>query len=225
VLSARSARLAASTTFAAGGLYLVIGLIPVTIGLGATTLLAGGFDHEQVLAEFAKDKLPLPLYILFLGALVSAILSTLSGALLVAASLAAHNVYVPLRPQTTEAQKLRANRIAVVLFGIAAFFIALSSESVYELVQEAGGLGSSGILVAMLFALWWPRLGGAASGYGALIAGTAVYIGAKHGMGYEQPYLMSLAAALAVYLLLALVSRPGASATGGASLPMPTASG
>jgi Na+/proline symporter len=208
VLSVRNARLAASTTFAAGGLYLVVGLIPVMIGLGAGALLAGNIDHEQVLAQFAKDKLPLPLYILFLGALVSAILSTLSGALLVAASLAAHNVYVPLRAFTSDAQKLRANRIAVVVFGIAAFFIALSSESVYELVQEAGGLGSSGILVAMLFALWWPRLGGAASGYGALLAGTAVYIVAKHVLGYEQPYLLSLAAALTLYLLLATVSRP-----------------
>ena len=209
VLSVRSAKLAATTTVSAGLLYLTMGLIPVMIGLGAPALLGGDTDHEQVLAEFAEAKLPLPLYILFLGALVSAILSTLSGALLVAASLAAHNVVLPLRPGLTDAKNLLANRVAVVVFGVVAYVVALSSDSVYELVQEAGGLGSSGILVLMLFALWGARFGGSLSAYGALIAGTGVYIVAKHLWGFEQPYLLSLGAALTIYLLLIPIKRIG----------------
>lgn len=208
VLSVRSPRLAAGTTVAAGLLYLAMGMIPVMIGLGAPALIGADGEHEQVLAEFAEQKLPPLLYVLFLGALVSAILSTLSGALLVAASLAAHNIYSPLRPGLSDASKLLANRVAVVAFGIAAFFIALSSESVYELVQEAGGLGSSGVLILMLFALWFPRVGGAYSGYAALVAGTGVYVVAKHGLGFEQPYLLSLAFALAAYLALSWIPRP-----------------
>ena len=208
VLSVRSAKLSATTTVGAGLLYLAMGMIPVTIGLGAGMLIGTDADPEQVLAIFAEKNLPLPLYILFVAALVSAILSTLSGALLVAASLAAHNVVVPLQPRITEAGKLLANRSFVVIFGIAAYFIALSSESVYELVQEAGGLGSSGVLVLMIFALWLPRVGSSLSAYAALIAGTAVYVISKHGYGHEQPYLHSLGAALTLYLLLAALKRP-----------------
>ena len=95
-----------------------------------------------------------------------------------------------------------------MLFGIAAYFIALSSESVYELVQEAGGLGSSGVLVLMIFALWLPRIGSTYSGYAALIAGTAVYVVSNHLYEHEQPYLLSLGAALALYLLLAAFKPP-----------------
>lgn len=208
VLSVRSARLSATTTIGAGLLYLAMGLIPVTIGLGAGLLIGTDADPEQVLALFAEKNLPLPLYILFLAALVSAILSTLSGALLVAASLAAHNVVVPLRPGLTEAGKLRINRTFVVLFGIAAYFIALSSESVYELVQEAGGLGSSGVLVLMIFALWIPRVGSSLSAYATLITGTAVYVVSNHFYGHEQPYLISLGSALAVYLICAVLQPP-----------------
>jgi len=207
VLSARSAKLAAATTAGAGLLYLAMGLIPVAIGLGAPALLGGEVHHEQVLAEFAQARLPLPLYILFLGALVSAILSTLSGALLVAASLAAHNVVLPLKPGLNDAQKLFANRAAVVLFGVIAWGIALASDSVYGLVQEAGGMGSSGILVIMLFSLYRTHLGGARSAYAALIAGTGVYLAAKHLLGYEQPYLLSLVAALLAYLALAALPQ------------------
>ena len=209
VLAMRGATLARNATIGAGLMYFAVGSVPVMLGLGAAAFIGEGREPEQVLALFAQERMPQPLYILFLGALVSAILSTLSGALLVAGSLAAHNIYAPLKKNLSDAAKLRANRVAVIAFGVIAYCIALSSESVYELVQEASGLGSSGVLVMMLFALWGGRIGGPASGYAALIAGTGVYLFAKHVLGYEQPYLLSLAAALASYLGLAVFRRAG----------------
>lgn len=202
VLAMRSPQLARSATITAGLVYLMVGLVPVALGLVAVQHLGTGVDPEQVLSRFAKENLSLPFYILFLGALVSAILSTLSGALLVAGSLAAHNVIMPLKPNLTEATKLRLNRGAVVFFGILSYLIALSSESVYSLVQESAALGSSGILIAMMFALWGERIGGAASAYGALIASLAVYVIGSYFYEFEYPYLTSLAAALLAYVVL-----------------------
>jgi Na+/proline symporter len=175
----------------------------VAIGLGAAAYIGAGRNHEQVLALFAEQRLPLPLYILFLGALVSAILSTLSGALLVAGSLAAHNVLLPLAPRLPEKAKLRANRWAVIAFGLIAYFIALSSESMYALVQQSSGLGSAGILIMMLFALWGGRVGGPASAYAALIAGTGVFVLVDSVLGLDGAYLYALGAALAGYLVCA----------------------
>lgn len=212
ILAMRGATLARNATVAAGFLYLLIGGVPVLIGLGAYAFIGADREGEQVLSLFAQEQMPMPLYILFLGALVSAILSTLSGALLVAGSLAAHNIYAPFRKNLSDAQKLKANRVAVIIFGVIAYGIALSSESVYELVQEASGLGSSGVLVMMMFALWGGRIGGNLSAYAALIAGTGVYVIGKHVFGYEQPYVMSLAAALIGYLALVPFSKPSASA-------------
>ncbi|HVT36695.1 MAG TPA: sodium:solute symporter family protein [Nevskiaceae bacterium] len=206
VLAMRSQQLARSATVVAGLMYLVIGGVPVLIGLGAAAYIGTGANAEQVLALFAQKQLSLPLYILFLGALVSAILSTLSGALLVAGSLAAHNVVAPLVPGMTDAAKLKANRIAVITFGVIAYGIALASESVYTLVQESSGLGSSGILVIMLFALWGARVGRAMSAYVALVAGTVTFIAATHLFAWDYAYLASLAAALAAYLLCAPLS-------------------
>jgi len=200
ILAVRGAQLARRATVAAGALYLAIGIVPVAIGLGAAGMIGAGRNHEQVLALFAQQQLPMPLYILFLGALVSAILSTLSGALLVAGSLAAHNVLLPLAPRMTEKVKLKANRWAVIAFGVIAYFIALSSESMYALVQQSSGLGSAGILIMMLFALWGGRVGGAASAYTALIAGTGVFVLADSVLELEGSYLLALGAALAGYL-------------------------
>lgn len=208
ILASRSAGVARAATVGAGAVYLLIGLIPVTIGLGAAAYIGAGADHEQVLSRFAQSQLPLPLYILFLGALVSAILSTLSGALLVAGALAGHNVVRPLLPNLNERARLRVDRVAVAVLGAVAYAIALSSESVYSLVQQASALGSSGILVMMLFALWGGRFGGTASAYAALVTGTGVWLVGEHVAGLSASYLVSLAAALIAYVALAPLSRP-----------------
>lgn len=213
LLASRSARVAGGATVAAGFVYLVIGAIPVMIGLGAAVYIGEGANEEQVLSLFAKQQLPLPLYILFLGALVSAILSTLSGALLVAGGLAGHNLVRPLAPKLSAAAKLRVDRIAILVLGIVAYAIALQSESVYGLVQQSSALGSSGILVMMLFALWGRGFGGAPSAYAALIAGTGVWLVCEHVFEMPASYIDSLAAALAAYILLAVVSTSPSSHT------------
>lgn len=203
ILAMRGASLARNATVGAGVMYLVLGTLPVFIGMGAFAYIGTDADPEQALSLFAQKHLPLPLYILFLAALVSAILSTLSGALLVAGSLAAHNLVTPLMPGISEASKLKANRIGVITFGLIAYGIALASESMYELVQDASALGSSGILILMFFAIWGGRFGSAPSAYAALIGGVGVYVLGNHVWELPSPYLTSVVAALVAYLVFA----------------------
>lgn len=214
VLAIRSPQLARRATVTAGFLYLVIGLIPVSLGLAGAAFVGAGIEPDRLLPEFAEKYLSTPFYILFLCALVSAILSTLSGALLVAGALTAHNLVIPLNPALTDAAKLRMDRIAIILLGVVAYVIALASESVYALVREASSLGSAGVLVIMLFALWGPRIGGAYSAHAALLGSVGVYLAGAHWLGWPYPYLSSLAAALTAYLLFALspLVRPAQSA-------------
>lgn len=200
----RSAKLARYATAGAGLLYLAVGMVPVLLGLGAAYFVGPDVDPEQVLSRFAQTQLPTPLYVLFIGALVSAILSTLSGALLVAGSLAAHNLAAPLLGvESDERAKLRLNRIAVVIFGVAAYGLALSSESMYALVEEASGLGSAGVLVMIVAALWLPRWGDARSAVSALLMSLIVYLLGEHLLALRAPYLTSLVAAVLTYALVA----------------------
>ena len=54
-------------------MYLVVGLIPVLIGLTGVLFLPGLEEPEQILPLLAKKNLPPFLYVLFAGALLSAI--------------------------------------------------------------------------------------------------------------------------------------------------------
>jgi Na+/proline symporter len=214
MLAARSPELARGATMAGAGVYLFAGVLPVLVGLAAAAHVGLEVDPEQVLAKVAEQVLPWPLYVLFLGALVSAILSTLSGTLLVASALATHNLLQPLhaalgRPDPSPKAKLRLHRLAVIALGVIAWGLALASDGIYALVEMASGLGSAGLFVLMVAALWAPRFGGAPSAIAAVLASMGSFIVLDLLLDHDYSYLVSLAAAVLAYLLC-LPWRPAA---------------
>jgi len=202
VLSSRSAAIAGRATVAAGFSYLAVGIVPVMIGLGAVAYIGEGANEEQVLSLFARTQLSMPLYILFLGALVSAILSTMDSALLAAAALVEHNVIVPLKPDLSERAKVRIARVGVLVFGIIAYVLALHAEGIYALVQQSSAFGGGGVFTIVMFGLF-TRVGGARAAAAALIVGVVAWLAGEHAFGWSTPYLISLFAATLAYLAAA----------------------
>jgi Na+/proline symporter len=205
VSAARSPGLARGASVAAALLYLAVGMIPVAIGLAGPSLLPGLEDSEQILPRIAQLHLSPPLQVLFIGALISAILSTVDSALLAASSLLAHNLVAPLRSAMGEAAKLRLARGGVIACGIGAYALARGADSVYELVENSSAFGSAGLLVILGFA--FTPLGGPRAALASLLAGTATWIAGSSFLALETPYLASLAAAFAAYLAGALLHR------------------
>ena len=205
VLAARSATVARRSTIAASALYVAVGLVPVFIGLVGPRLLPA-LEHGEELLPRLGTMLLSPLgYVIFAGALVSAILSTADSALLVAGSLVSHNVIVQRVPNMTERGKVRAARAGVIVFGVVAYGLALASEGVHELVQQASGFGSAGLFVIALVSLW-SRFGDDRSAIASLAAGVVVYSVCAYVLETELPYLSSLAAAIGAYAVVGLVT-------------------
>lgn len=205
ISATRAPEVARRSALGAGFAYVAIGSIPVALGLLGVHLLPGLEDGEQVLPRLAQLFLPSWGYVLFAGALVSAILSTVDSTLLVCASLFSHNLVLPLRPGLGEPAKLRLARAGVVGFGVVATGVALLGDSVSALVHEASALGSAGLLVAVVFGLF-TSVGGPAAALAALIGGAASYV-AGVAVGVAYPYLTSLGVALVGYVLLAWMAR------------------
>ena len=153
ILGCKSAATARNATLTGAAIYLTVGLIPATLGLVGPALVPNLEEPEQLIAVLAQQHLSTFLYVLFAGALISAILSTVDSCLLAAASLVSHNLILPLQPTLSERGKIRAARIGVVVFGILAYFIALRADGIYELVATASAFGSAGIFVVGLFGL------------------------------------------------------------------------
>lgn len=199
IMACRSAAVARRATLTGASLYLSVGTIPVLLGLAGPALAPGLEEPEQLIAVLAREHLATVAYVIFAGALISAILSTVDSALLAAASLISHNLIVPLAPGLSQRGRVWSARAGVIALGLAAYLIALHAEGIYVLVETASAFGSAGIFVVGMFGLFG-RVGGPASAYAALASGMLVWAAGEYALGWTTPYLASLAAALGAYL-------------------------
>jgi Na+/proline symporter len=197
VIATPTATVARRSALAAGALYLTVGLIPVFVGVVGLTPATALDDPEQLIPTLAQELLPTVAYAAFVGAFISAILSTVDSTLLVPAGLLSHNIVVPLLKSQDERLKVRVARAAVVVFGVIAFLLARHAEGVFALVEQASAFGSAGTLVVVSFGLF-TRLGGPRTAMATLVAGIVTYaLGLTAGWSY--PFLASLAASLGAY--------------------------
>lgn len=206
VIASRTPAIASRSSFVAGWLYLSIGIIPLFIGLIGVTLLPNLTDPEHVLPIMAQQHLSNFFYIIFAGALVSAILSTVDSALLAASALLSHNIISSLRPGMSDKQNLITVRIVVVMMGIIAYILALHAEGIYNLVKDASSFGSAGIFIVLIFGLF-TKLGGVKSAIAALICGAAVWIVAHYIIEFKWSYMLSLMLSCIFYISIALFEK------------------
>ena len=199
ILGCRSAETARNATLIGAAIYLSVGSIPVVLGLAGPALVPALDEPEQLIAVLAQQHLTTFLYVLFAGALISAILSTVDSCLLAAGSLAAHNIILPVKPKLSEREKIWCARGCVIGFGVIAYVIALYASGIYELVATASAFGSAGIFVVGLFGLF-TTFGRAASAYAALVTGMVVWVVGEFVLAWPTPYLASIASALVAYV-------------------------
>lgn len=214
VLGTKSAATAVRATHLGGLLYLTVGLIPAFLGLVGPSILPNLTDPETFLPRLAENYLPPVIFVLFTGAIVSAILSTVDSTLLAAASLSAHNVVVSFRPGMSEAARLRLARGGVAVFGLVACGMALGADSIFELVQQANGLGSAGICVLVAGGLYGGSFGGPRTGIATLVAGLGTWTWGTYIGDWSATYLVSLAAATSTFALVGLAERRGGTSAG-----------
>jgi Na+/proline symporter len=157
VASSRSEKIAHHSALRAAGIYFLVGCIPVIIGLLGANYLPNLQDSETLMPVLAKTHLNYVFYIIFVGALVSAILSTVDTTLLASSALLSHNLIYPSFPKIKDNKKVFIARICTLFSGIIAYVIAYSSDSIVGLVETASSLGGPTILVITMAALWDKR--------------------------------------------------------------------
>jgi Na+/proline symporter len=177
VNSARSEDAAFTSTLAGAGLYLVFSLIPLylvtAIAAIDSHLLEG--DFQLLLPQYILQHAPVWLQIFFFGSLMSAIMSTCSGALLAPASLLSENLIKPnLGQQISDKAFLFLTRFSVALISLASLLLAYDNQNIFALVGEASAIGLVTIFVPFVATLFFDsRKSGSAMV--SMMSGTATY--------------------------------------------------
>ncbi|MGE0875248.1 MAG: sodium:solute symporter family protein [Burkholderiales bacterium] len=184
VTSAKNESVAVKGTLIGGIVYFLFAFVPIFIAYAALVVdpqMAKLFESEDgreiqlILPQLVLgDGIPVWAKVMFFGALLSAILSSASGALLAPSALFTENALRPFVPHMGDRQFLLTLRLVLVSFTLAATLFALNSTStMYEMVQNAYKVTLSGAFVPLVAGLYWKR----ANNVGALAA-TVLGIGA-----------------------------------------------
>ncbi|MEN9538647.1 MAG: Sodium/glucose cotransporter [Pseudomonadota bacterium] len=203
--SARDESTAVRGTLLGAAIYLCFAFVPIYIAYSALVVnpevakLFGGDDAreiQKILPDLVLGKMPLWAQVMFFGALLSAILSTASGALLAPTATFTTNVLRPFAPRMGDKTFMLVLRITLVSFTLAALLFALNSTStMYEMVQNAYKVTLVMAFVPLVAGVYWRK----ATTQGALMAsigGGLVWLAAEklNAEGIIPAQLIGLAA-------------------------------
>lgn len=158
VMAAKSADTSVKASLIASGMYLSIALLPLFIGLCGHVLYPElEKDPQLIIPNMVLLHTGLPLQILFFGALVSAILSTTSSAIMAPASVLGENIIKFFYPNLTDRQLLLCIRVGILVIIAICIFMAATRESIFELVAESSAFSLVSLFIPLATGLYWKR--------------------------------------------------------------------
>jgi SSS family transporter len=188
-MSAKSAKISMWASITGGVLYFTIVLMPLIIGLVAKVLHPEIFESnpQNLVLTFVEQYTPPLIQVFFFGALISAIISTASGALLAPGTLLAENVIKPFFREIGDTFRLHIIRVAVILIAFGGVFLALKDDArIYDLVSSAYSVTLVAGFVPLAAGLYSKR----PNSFGALlsiVSGISFWQYWEHFVGGEIP--------------------------------------
>jgi SSS family transporter len=218
VTSARNEKIAVSGTLLGGVVYFAFVFVPIYIvcaglmiepSLGRLLSAEDAREMQRILPAFILGHTPLWIQVLFFGALLSAILSTASGAIIAPTSLCTENIIRPLYPKMSDRQFLLTLRVVLASFTLAALIFALrSKQTMYDMVQNAYTVTLVAALVPLAAGIFWRRANNTGAILSAVFGLVAWMIAALMAVDATvPPPLVGLVFSLLGMLLGSLVPR------------------
>jgi Na+/proline symporter len=193
VFASRSERTAVWACHLAGLTYLVLGILPVVLGLAASVLHPEVGEDTSTLTLLAMTMMSRTSAIVLMLAVASAVLSTIDSAILSPASVLSENLLRRL-PRFAAMPPLSVSRGAVLAVALVSLGLAYVGSDAYELLEGAYELGLVSLLVPLL-------------------------VGVRSEWGDERAALWAMGVGTSAWLLHAVVGIEGFAGVG--LLPVP----
>ena len=157
VMSARSERVAVFSSIFSGLLYLTVAMIPLFLGYLAYSVLIAKdrpADLQFLIPRLIMLKTNVYVQIIFFGALLSAILSTASGALLAPSVILSENLLQKITPSDNH-KLLRLSRLSTVFLAVISLIMALRYDKITELVSDSSTYGLVSLFVPLVAGMFF----------------------------------------------------------------------
>lgn len=178
VMSAKSQASSVRACYWSAAMYLTVAALPLIIAYCGRMLypgLAEGDAAQMMIPHLVLQHSGTGVQILFFGALISAILSTCSGAMLAPATVIGENLVRPLFTRINDEQLLAVMRWSLVGVGIVTGIMATMRNNIYELVGESSAFSLVSLFVPLMAGLYWKRAN-ATGALASMLAGLMVWL-------------------------------------------------
>ena len=156
--------------------YMGLGLIPLFVGIAGREIYPNLETPEHLIPLLAKNYLSPIAFTLFACGLFSAIMSTADSYLLAGTTLVTNNVILKIRPVSQEKTKILILRAVNLVISLIAFALALSGQSIFNMMVHSGTVLFVAIFVPATAALFWKGANGI-SAWSSVIWGIAGWLG------------------------------------------------
>jgi SSS family transporter len=160
VFSAKNIASARNGLLLGGLLLVVVTTVPLIIGLGGVYLnpdLIKDGDYQNVIPALVNSMVGLPVQIIFYGAIISAILSTCSGAMLAPASVIGENLIKPYAAQISDKRLLLYTRLSVVVVALISCYFAYGDSDIVSLIEASLALILACLFAPFTFGMFWKK--------------------------------------------------------------------
>ncbi len=168
-MAARNEQVAQNAFYIAGAGYLLFGMIPVTLGYIATSTMPGVGDPNAIIPLLAVEHLHPVVVAIFVGAVISAIMSTSDSILLGCGTVVSVNLLPRVVKEPSDKLRLRVARWSVPAIALISLYTAFNTSTVISAIGLSIAFGFSGLTAPFLLEIWWRKLNtvGGYSGIGA----------------------------------------------------------
>ncbi|WP_278857836.1 sodium:solute symporter [Kocuria palustris] len=213
VLTARSPQTARWGGLLSAVYIGIFGVAGAVIGMAAAVVMPSLEVPDDAFARMAVEHVPAGLGGIVLSAGVAAMMSTASGALIAAATVARVDVLPMLKGAVSSTdggeEEVSGDRRYMIVLGVAVTIFSVLVPDVVTALTIAYDLLVGGLLVAILGGLTWRR-GNAVGAASSMVAGAiAVVIGMiAFGVMANAPIYIGLAVSAVVFVAVSLATRP-----------------
>lgn len=171
-MAAKTERVAQNSFYFAGFGYLIIGMIPVLLGIIGSVTMPDLANSEAVVPSLAMHHLHPIAVSIFVGAILAAVMSTCDSALLAAGSVISRIVLPLVHKNPSDALTLKVTRLSIPALALVSIVVALNGRDIFDILVDANVPALAATAVPVIMVVWWRK----ANNIGALSAMAAGFL-------------------------------------------------
>lgn len=157
ILSSRSESVARASCITGAALYMILGLIPLFIGIAGRQIYPELEKSEMLIPFLAKEYLSPLAFTIFACGIFSAIMSTADSYLLAGAALISNNIILKVWPCSEEKSKIKLLRWVNIGMALVALLLSFSGQSIFDMMVHSGAMLFVAIFVPASAGLFWKK--------------------------------------------------------------------